>query len=231
MKVAIHQPNFLPWIGYFYKMANADRFVFLDNVQFSKGSYTNRVLIKTNNGDSMWLTVPIDRASGKIIDQVKVNSETDWRKKHLATLRQHYGKAKFFDTYFPQIEEVYQKNHEYLSEFNSDLIVLLHKILSLNSELYFSSKMETDGRSTDLLVDICKKLEATEYLSGRGGVKYQDEDLFLTQNIKLEYTSFQHPTYNQLWNGFIPNLSAIDLLFNEGVRAGDIVMKSTKTDH
>jgi hypothetical protein len=224
MKIAIHQPNFLPWSGYFYKMAQAARFVLLDSVQYSKGSFTNRVLIKSNRGAPIWLSVPVEREFGKVISQIKINEERDWRAKHLKTLKQFYGKAAYFKTYFPALEEIYAKRHVKLAALNADLIFWLRRMLDIEAEIHFASRLGASGSSTDLLVDICKKLEATQYLSGHGGVKYQDEAVFQRWNLEVVYSDFVPPVYRQLWGDFVSKLSVIDLLFNEGPNSRQILL-------
>lgn len=224
MKVAIHQPNFLPWAGYFYKMAKVQRFVLLDAVQYSKGSFTNRVQIKSNSSAPFWLSVPLAREFGLPINHVRINAEQDWRTRHLKTLKQFYGKAAYFKQYFPAMEEVYAKGHQALADFNTDLIFLLRRFLEIDTAIDIASKLEVSGTSTELLVNICKKLDATQYLSGRGGVKYQEETKFHQANIELIHTDFAPPVYRQLWNGFVPKLSVIDLLFNEGPNSRQILL-------
>lgn len=224
MKVAIHQPNFLPWGGYFYKMAQVERFVLLDSVQYSKGSFTNRVLIKSQNGAPLWLSVPLERKLGQAINHLKINEETDWRAKHLKTLKQFYGKAAYFKNYFTPLEEIYAKKHHSLSDFNVDLILMLRRLLEINPEIYFSSQLEVEGKSTELLAEICRRLSATQYLSGRGGMKYQDEEIFQRRNLAVVYSDFAPTTYRQLWGSFVPKLSVIDLLFNEGPQSRQILL-------
>lgn len=224
MKIAIHQPNFLPWSGYFHKMAQVERFVLLDTVQYSKGSFTNRVLIKCNSGAPLWLSVPLEREFGIAINQIKINEERDWRTKHLKTLKQFYGKAAYFRMYFPALEEIYAKRHVALAALNADLIHWLWRMLDIDAEICFASQLGVSGSSTDLLVGICKELEATQYLSGRGGLKYQDEASFQHHNIEVLYTDFEPPVYRQLWKNFVPKLSVIDLLFNEGPNSRQILL-------
>ncbi len=121
MIVAIHQPNFWPWIAYFYKILRCDTFVFLDNVQYTKNSFINRNKIKTSQG-YIWLTVPVSFNFGQKILEVKINNNTDWRKKHLKTLELNYKKAIFFEEIYEIIKEVYYKEEWlYLIDLNIDL--------------------------------------------------------------------------------------------------------------
>jgi len=227
MIVGIHQPNFLPWIGYFYKMARCDSFVFLDSVQYIKNSFINRNRIKTPQG-AIWLTVPVSFEFRQLINEVKINNETNWREKHLKTLKMNYKRAKFFEDVFEIIKGIYYlKDWQNLSDFNISLIKAIVSYLYLNKPLVKSSSLNVKGKSTELLVQILKKVGGGVYLSGFGGAKYQKDKLFKNEGIKLVYYDFTHPIYRQLWSDFIPNLSIIDLLFNYGKESTKIILSTT----
>jgi len=214
--VAIHQPNFLPWLGYFYKIYKADVFVFLDNVQFSKNSYQNRVKIKTTQG-ALWLTQPVLHNFGQLTNKTKLNNHDKWIDKHLKTLEMNYKKAKYFEEIYNLLKEVYfKKNWEYMSEINITFIKSICNYLGIEKKFLLATDLNLQGSSTDLLIAIIKKVGGNTYLSGIGGKKYQDEEKFAQSNIKLIYSDFTHPIYPQLWGEFIPWLSIIDLLFNCG---------------
>jgi len=218
MIVAIHQPNYIPWLGYFYKIYKSDIFVFLDNVQFTKNSFQNRNKIKTPQGP-IWLTEPILMKGrfGQLTNEVEFNNRIPWREKHLKTLEMNYKKAKYFDKYFPKLQKVYfKKEWKKLVDFNIELIKFICNELGLNKRFEIASELEANGKATNLLVDICKRIGADVYLSGRGGQKYQREDIFNNAGINVVYSNFKHPTYPQLWGEFEPNLSVLDLLFNCG---------------
>jgi len=226
MIITIHQPNFLPWIGYFYKILKCERFVFLDNVQYTKNSFINRNKIKTSQGE-LWLTVPVSFHFGQKIFEVKIDNSFDWRKKHLKTLELNYRKAPFFDEIYSLIEEVYYKDGwESISDLNIELILKICNYLNIEREFIRSSDLGVDGKATELLISIVKELNGKVYLSGFGGAKYQEERLFEEAGIKLVYYDFQHPIYNQLYGSFIPNLSIIDLLFNSGKLSADVIRNS-----
>jgi len=214
--VAIHQPNFLPWLGFFYKMLKSDIFVFLDNVQYSKNSYQNRVKIKTPQG-AIWLTVPVSHKFGQLTSEVEINNEEPWRKKHLKTLELNYKKTSFFKEVFELLQEIYlKKEWELLVDFNIELIFGISKFLGIKTETIRASSLNVSGKSTDLLISIAKELNASTYLSGKGGAIYQDEEKFKAKGINLVYSDFRHPVYTQAWGEFIEGLSIIDLLFNCG---------------
>jgi hypothetical protein len=222
MKVAIHQPNYLPWIGFFQKMALADVFVILDTVQFSKDSYTQRTKIRTKEG-WIWLTIPIEkRYYFKSIKDIHLPQDKKWLKKHKMSIISNYSKCKFFDDSFVDEYYSYSGKFENLQEFNERGIFYLKDKFGIKTEIVRASELDGDEnlKSTDLLVDIVKKVGGNVYISGSGGGKYMDEGKFLMNNIKLEYFEFKafEFEYPQRWNGFEPYMSAIDLLFNVGVR-------------
>jgi hypothetical protein len=214
--VGIHQPDFLPWAGFFYKILRSDNFVFLDDVQFVKNGYRNRVTIKTPQG-AQWLTVPISHKFGQLITEVRINNQSKWKKKHLRTIEMNYKKSPFFNEVYPLLESAYgEREWEFLAPFNLKLIEIICGYLSITVKTRRSSTMKTRGASTGLLIDVVTKLHGTVYLSGTGGADYLEEDKFKEHAITLTYTDFKHPVYNQLWGEFIPGTSIIDLLFNCG---------------
>src|SRR5256885_665158 len=164
MIVAIHQPNFLPWLGYFYKLASTDAFVFLDNVQYSKNSFINRNRIKTPIGPQ-WLTVPV-QTSGKFnqkINEVVILPDADWKRRHLNTLRTNYGRAPFFEEVFAMLNEEYAlvERGTKLADFNVNLVLAICSYLGIESRKIRASEMLVDGTSTGLLVSICQELGAS----------------------------------------------------------------------
>ncbi len=226
MRVAIHQPNFLPWLGYFYKMAQCDVFVLLDNVQYTKNSFINRNRIKTPQ-EAMWLTVPVKIKGrfGQLIKDVEITNKVDWRKKHLGTLETNYRKAEFFEPVFQSLKAIYFiGDWNNLCELNIRLLEWTLSLLKLEKKLVRASDLNVEGESTQLLINIVKKLGGNIYLSGFGGAKYQEEELFKKAGVTLTYYAFEHPVYPQLWAGFVPNLSIIDLLFNCGPESLNVIL-------
>ena len=218
MIVSIHQPNFLPWIGFFSKVLQSDVFVLLDNVQYTKNSFINRNRIKTPQGVK-WLTVPVRTKArfGQLIKEVEINKNVDWRQQHLKTLEMCYKRSKFFGLIFKNITDIYYKcSWSNLAVFNIELLNWLFSLLEINTKIILASQLNVKGKGTDLLINIVKAVNGDTYLSGFGGVNYQNEELFKINGIKLRYYEFSHPIYPQLWGDFVPNLSIIDLLFNCG---------------
>ena len=218
-KVAIHQPNYLPWIGFFQKMALVDVFVILDTVQFSKDSHTQRTKIRMKEG-WIWLTIPIEKKYYfKPIKDIYLPQDTKWLKKHKMSIISNYSKCKFVDDEF--INKYYCGKFEKLQEFNEFGIFYLKDKFEIKTEIVKASEIDiTENlKSTDLLVDIVEKIGGDVYISGLGGKKYMDERKFLMNNIKLKYFKFEPFEYSQRWTSFEPYMSAIDLLFNVGEKS------------
>ena len=217
MIVAIHQPNYLPYYGCFHKIKHSDIFVFLDNVLYSKNTWINRNKIKSSMG-TVWLTVPVERKNvleTRICD-VKIANDKNWQKKHWKSLMYNYGKAKHFGKYSTFFKNIYSREWTYLSELNECLIRQISEFLNLKTKFIRASELGIHGTGTEHLIDICKKVGADTYFSGQGGKFYQDEKKFRLNSIKIMYQKFEHPIYKQLFGEFIPNLSIVDMLFNEG---------------
>lgn len=222
MKVAIHQPNFIPWIGYFHKIYHTDLFVFFDDVQLERGkSFTKRTKILIQNQDK-WLTIPITNSSElKHINEAKVDTSFIWKKKHLKTIELSYKRHPFFDEVFSLIENCYQKQSSFLVDYNIPLIIVLTKYLNIGTRFHLSSSLNlnTKIQGADKILEITKTLNATNYISGigSGSRRYINELDYEKNNIQLNWQKFHHPRYNQYNNvNFIPGLSIIDLLFNYG---------------
>ena len=204
MKITIHQPNYLPYLGYFQKMAKADIFVLLDNVQFSKDSYTQRVKIRTQN-EWIWLTIPIEKINNfKIIHEVKLPIDIKWKRKHKISVISNYSKAPFFDKDY--IDFYYDLSPENLIDFNEEGIRYLQKKLKIKAKIIRASELNIDTKlkSSDLLIEIVKKLGGNTYLSGPSGKNYLDTPKFLQNNIHIEYFEPQIHIYSQRWPGFQP---------------------------
>jgi len=214
--VAVHQPQYLPWLGYFDKMIKADVFCYLDNVQYKKNEFQNRNRIKTAQ-NWQWLTVPVLYRFPQKINEVKINNTVTWKRKHLQALVTNYKKAPFFEDYIGFFEGVYSKDWEYLSELNVYLIDNIRNLIGLKAtQTVWASSLHLSDDPTGRLIDICKVLGADTYLSGPDGIKYMDLEQFKQQGIQVMVQNFQHPEYPQLFGDFVSHLSIVDLLFNCG---------------
>ncbi len=214
--VAAHQPNYLPWIGYFHKILKSDMFIILDHVQFSHRGFINRNRVKGPHG-AVWLTVPV-RVHGRMrIMDVSIDNTRDWNRKHASTLKAFYAKAPYFEDIYPVLQEVYDSHWENLAELNIEIIMRLATLLNIKRKFVRSSTLNPQGKKMEMIIDLCKKVNATVYFSGRGAMKYQDPKTFEENGIQLVYQEFEHPVYPQRFGEFIPNLSIVDMLFNIGV--------------
>jgi len=224
--IAIHQPNFMPWLGYFYKMAHADIFVLLDDVLHSKGSYTNRVKIKSPNGVKR-LTVPLSQKEIAIKDLPVANHEK-WQSKQIRLIHDSYSKAACFGEYYCYLEDIYSRTWDYLVDLNIAIIHFLKESLNIDTKLVRSSELHVDDRDKNTRnLSLCKALDGDIYLSGDGGGRqYNLEDLFHKENMEVQYANFKHPVYEQLWGDFEYGLSAIDLILNHGQESRNILTDS-----
>lgn len=210
------QPTYLPWLGYFDLMDQSDIFVFLDNVQFERQSWQQRNKIKSPKGELL-LTIPVIRKYPQEIREVQINNNLSWQTEHLKAVQYNYSKAKYFNEYADFFQKFYTEKKVKLIDFTIPIILWLKDVLGIDCNIIKSSELDARGKKVNLLIDICRKIGADEYLSPIGSKEYIDENnLFEEEDIKLEYQQFEHPTYPQLWGEFIPHLSVIDLLFNCG---------------
>jgi hypothetical protein len=220
MKVAIHQPNYLPYLGFFHKLSLVDTFVIMDDTQYDK-KFTNRNKIKVP-GNWIWLTVPINKKHKFVANKiVEINNEENWQSDHFEKINHSYSNSEFFKkNYKTFFEKIYSKKWDHLFTLNYELIIQLIDWLDIKIEVIKESELNINGNSTDRLVNISKKIGAETYVSGIGGKEYMNKKMFETNNIKIEYQNFKCPIYKQVFNSeFIPNLSIIDLLFNIGPKS------------
>jgi len=221
--VAIHQPNYLPWAGYFHKLAACDVFVYLDAVQYPRGrSFAARNRIKTANGVA-YLTVPVSLPrgrEGRVSYLEAAFADSGWRDKHRRTLEQSYARAAYFDEVFALYNEALDAGDS-LVAVNIALIEAFTGYLGIHTRcVRLSDLLSEFGSKSQLIVDVCRALDASVYLSGRGGgTEYNDESMLAANGIELRYDTFQERQYPQLWGAFEPRLSVLDLLFNCGADA------------
>ena len=226
MIISIHQPNYIPWIGFFYKLLLSDTYIVFDDVQYPRGKdYANRNQIKTNNG-KMWLTASVlGKKDLKPWNQIEINNN-GWKEKHLNNIESFYKKTPYFKSYFLFLKRIYETNHKLLLDFNLDLIIFFLGCLDKIPNIILSSDIKTELTGLDKILYILKDQKATKYISGdgEGSRRYIDEQLFKDNNIELIWQNYKHPTYKQLYGEFIPYLSILDLLFNEGPNSKNIIL-------
>lgn len=218
MKIAIHQPEHLPWLGFFHKINMADIFVVLDNVQYRRRYFQNRNKIRTKSGE-LYITVPVVRANrdALLIKEVRIfRNDLKWKRKNIESIFNAYSKAKYFNDYADKIREIYLRDYELLINMNLEFIKYLMQVLRIKTEIILSSSLKVNGRKENLIMNICKELKADTYISGISGKNYLNTQDFKEAGIKLIYQEFHHPIYKQLYEPFLSCMSVIDLLFNYG---------------
>lgn len=220
LTAAIHQPNFFPWLGYFDKIARADVFVVLDDVQYQKtgGSWSNRVKLLVS-GQERWLTAPIRRPPHGVASINELQwADGPWREKVLRTIVMNYRACHHFAATMAVVEPLVMNDDASVAGYNMTAIKALCGELGLSTNLILASGFRLDSQSNERLIELCGKVGATSYLAGGGATGYQDDSLFQSAGIAVRYQSFQHPVYPQKGSqSFIAGLSIIDALMNCGV--------------
>jgi hypothetical protein len=227
--VGILQPGYLPWLGFFDQLHRVDIFVHYDDVQFEKGSWRNRNRIKTPAGPQ-WLTVPVlmKGQNFPLIRDVRINKASRWGKKHVKSIEQNYRKAPYFEAYAPGLFAVIERGHEFVLDLNLELLSLLATWLGITTATVLASELGIGGNRTERLLGILTSLGATVFYEGASGRNYIDEAIFAQHGIKIIYQEYVHPVYTQLHGEFIPYLSIIDLVFNQGPASLEILLQGGK---
>jgi hypothetical protein len=231
MMVAAHQPAYLPWLGYLDKVAKADLFVVMDDLQYEAQNFQNRNRVKLNNG-AAWLTVPLerghqsDRICDKRIRNDSGNPKEQWQRKSWVTIETHYRRARFFESYAAELAEVYRRPWERLVDLDLHILEMARRWLGITTPVVLASSLQLEGVRSERILDMCRKVGAKVYLSGAGAsTGYLDVELFRQSGVGVAWQSFRHPDYPQLYPqlGFVPNLGFIDLVLNCGPEARSLV--------
>jgi len=230
MRIAIHQPNYLPWCGYFYKMAQVDLFVILDDCSFTKSGVTHRVRIRTPHGIS-WLTVPVGKREVPI-SVLSPDPSQDWGIRHWNIIKNSYSNSTFWSEVAPWLKLLLKSRWQRLVDLNLKGIGEVAGLLGISTPLLRTSALPKElrctlGSGSLRNLKICQYLGATTYVSGQGARDYNEEQAFAAAGISLEYISFDHPVYPQAGEGFVPGLSVLDLLVNCGPQSKRILFSST----
>ncbi len=227
MKAAVLQPTYLPWMGYFEMIDSADIYIVCDHVQFSKISWQQRNKIKTSNGVT-WLTIPVQSSSqdARICD-IKISyNRRDPLERHWKTISFVYKKAPYFNKYKSFFETIFHKKYVLLRDLNVEIIKGICNILGIKKRIIFSSEMDLNDQDlgkTEKIINLCKRAGVTHLLEAKGGEAFIDLSLSQNEGVLITFQDFEHPRYSQLWGEFIPYLSVIDLLFNEGDNSLSII--------
>lgn len=225
MRVAIMQPTYLPWCGYFEMISSVDVFVLLDNVQFERSSWQHRNRVKGPSGEVL-LSLPVKSANKfpQLLKDVELSNPEYDLLKHLKAIELYYSKASNYLPIIEKIRKIYSDKNLMLSEINENLIRFICQELKIKTKLVKGSELIAKGKKTELSLNQCLELNATVFYAAGGSREYVNlEDGFYANNIKVEYQNYRQPVYPQLFGDFIPQLSVIDLLFNCGQKSLEII--------
>lgn len=225
--IAIHQPNYIPWVGYFYKIYQSNVFVFLDDIQYSNKGMHNYHYIKTPQG-SFRLKFPVEQHLGDSINCVRSKDESGWKEKHIKTLENFYRKALHFDEVIEDFKQIILQNYSNIALMNAAVIKSISGKLGIKTRFIFSSDLTVSNVKEEKILNICEALRATIYYSGTGAQVYQNEEDFITNDIELRYSQFKPFEYPQFWNGFQSNVSIIDYLMHCGYDWTRVLVKQEK---
>ena len=228
--MAIMQPTYLPWSGYFGLMQSVDVFVLLDSVQFARRSWQQRNQIKTANG-AQWLSVPV-QSKGKrdqLICEVELDKSSGFAATHRRSIEMSYAKTPHFKQFADTLLPLLDNSSPLLADLTIGLILQLKARLGITTRVLRSSELDVSGAKADLLASLCKQLDATTYVSPPGSKEYLDEsDAFAKIGISLQYFEFKHPEYLQPFGDFLPNMSIIDMLFNCGEQSSVLIQGASE---
>lgn len=222
-RVAILQSSYIPWKGFFDIIHDVDTFVFFDDVQYTTRDWRSRNRVMSN-GSPIWLSIPAGSDTKRLINEVRL-ADHSWQQKHWTTIRHAYAKSPFFKDYAAQLESVYLgRNWESLSEFNQHMTRVLCELLGIKVTFVDAASLAAQGTKTERLVDVCRKVDATYYLSGPAARAYIEPELFEQAGIELAYKDYSgYPEYPQASQNFEHAVSVLDLLFNTGNAAPDFI--------
>jgi len=226
MIVSIHQPQYLPWLGYFDKIDRADAFVLLDTVQFKKNEWQNRNRIKTADG-WQWLTVPVLYKFPQRIIEVEVNNREKWQHRQRQSITSNYRKAPYWKKMEPFFESVFSSEWKFISGLNIHVVRELASILGISTPMYVASELGDFPEDPDQrLIAVTSKLGGDTYLAGSGGKDYMNLDLYKDAGVRVIFQEYEHPVYSQLFGDFEPFMSVIDLVMNHGEDSLSILRRS-----
>lgn len=234
MKIAVMQPTYLPWIGYFDLIDESDTFVLHDSIQFEKQSWQQRNRIRTPQ-ELRWLSVPvlIKGRSTQLINEVQIDRAQGFPQKHVNQLEENYRRAPYFKRYFPELKAILTDPGVSLAQLNEQIIRWIARMLGLTAKFVASSAMKATGVRSERLVEMCLELGSRTYLSPLGSAGYllEDRALFERAGIEIVFQHYEHPVYRQLAEPFLPFASTLDLLFNEGEAALAILRSGRRTHY
>lgn len=221
--VCIHQPDFIPYLGFFHRLLSTDHFIYLDDVQFIRRGWQHRDRIKTRDG-STWLTLALRKGDYyQEIRDVQLSIDDKWIDDNLNLICQSYAKAPCFDLVFPQVEAIYRAGHTRMIDFNLAFLRMAMGLFEIKVQTSLASTYGVTTASSQRLLDLVLAVGGNNYLTGTGSRDYLDESLFEKAGVKVTWQDFGHPVYPQQHNGFVPMLSCLDLFFNCGERSAQVL--------
>lgn len=215
MNVGIHQPDYIPWLGLFYKMYLSDVFIHLDDAQFSNEAAHNFNTIKTSNGP-LRLKFPVEYHTGDLINTVRPKYELKWREKHLRTIEMNYAKAKFFKEVFPELRDVFMVDYPNVAALNIAINEYIAGKFGIKPKFVLSSDLNIHTKREEKVIDLTLAVGGTRYISGNGARAYQEESHFTDRGVELCYLDYKPIEYPQIWKTFAPCMSVLDYIFNCG---------------
>lgn len=227
--MVISQPMYFPWVGMLEQIRLADHFVFYDDVQFSKGSFVNRVQIKTASGIK-WLTVPLQGLSlGQRIHDVQIDARKDWRRQHLDMLRQAYAGAPCLKDMLGLVKDVFDANPQTIGQLSELSMMALCRYFGLLQPRRFDhiGSLDIPGSGSQRVLDIVTRLKGDRYVTGMGAANYLDHEAFEHAGVQVEYMAYRKQPYPQLHGDFTPYVSALDLVANMGPDGEQCISSST----
>lgn len=227
--LAVLQPGYMPWLGFFDQLQRSDVFIFYDDVQFDKNGWRNRNRVKSLAGEPHWLTVPVHvRSLGQRLLETEVDNRQPWARKHIGTIRQFYARAPHLNRYLQGLEELLLGNTwERLCDLDIAAIKLMCEWLGLKRDMMRSSELGIGGERSERLLNLCLHVGADCYLSGNAAQEYLDAELFASHGVTIEWQDYQHPVYPQQHGTFVPYLSALDLLLNCGDNSASVIAQGS----
>ncbi len=230
MILTAHQPVYLPWLGLFHKIALADTFVSFNQVQYLPKDWNNRNKIKTQMG-AIWLTVPVLTTGyrERTISEIEINNRLPWQRKHWKSILLNYARAPYFKQYEPALEPFYRQQWQYLTQLNEAMLKTFLDLLGISVTFLNAKQFVFQGKGSELVLDMCRQLDAELYIFGALGKNYADVEAFHRSGIIPIFQDYHHPTYPQQYGNFISHISILDLLFNCGPKSLDVLMQGNTT--
>lgn len=226
-----HQPSYLPWLGYFHKIALSDVFCYYESVQYQRGDFVTRNRVKTSTGSAIWLTVPV-LTGGRLdvaIDELVIDNARRWQRKHWEAIRHGYARAPYYSRYAPRLEPLFARPCTNFADLMHDMLVALLELLGVTVSIVRMREFSFEGTGTARIADMCRQLGADIFLFGAFGRRYAQLPVLERAGVFPYFQSYVHPTYSQPDGAFSSHLSIIDLLFNEGPRSLDVLMSGNVT--